>query len=268
MGYFGSKATTGLSQALIVLMPPHSVCIESHLGGGALMKRKPAAVRSIGIDRDKRALEALDCDYPVELVHGCSQFLPSVVYGRPGDASAFLGGSVHVVSCSYFQPTDISRPLRSVNAELCQLTPQSIDRLRALAHQQIVRAEQHSHGLLLFRLHRHDPHGQELCRFGGRLGVSHTILLPFHEGLHVDQRDQLDLVSKCLSLAPPIVTARAGLHRDATTWLPGEEVEHLHSAQLLVERDGPIISRPVQLKDVVRQVDPDDGNFLHRCLLP
>ncbi len=33
MGYFGSKATTGLSQALIALMPPHSVYIESHLGG-------------------------------------------------------------------------------------------------------------------------------------------------------------------------------------------------------------------------------------------
>ena len=58
MGDFGSKATTGLSQALIALMPPHSIYIESHLGGGALMKRKPAAVRSIGIDRDERALEA------------------------------------------------------------------------------------------------------------------------------------------------------------------------------------------------------------------
>ena len=41
MGYFGSKATSGLCQALIALMPPHSVYIESHLGGGALMKRKP-----------------------------------------------------------------------------------------------------------------------------------------------------------------------------------------------------------------------------------
>ena len=52
MGYFGSKATAGLCQALIALMPPHSVYIESHLGGGALMKRKPPAVRSIGIERD------------------------------------------------------------------------------------------------------------------------------------------------------------------------------------------------------------------------
>ena len=36
------------------------------------MKRKPAALRNIGIDRDARALDAFECDYPVELVHGCA----------------------------------------------------------------------------------------------------------------------------------------------------------------------------------------------------
>ena len=78
MGYFGLKATSGLCQALIALMPPHSVYIESHLGGGALMKRKPTGVRSIGIDRDAQALEAFACDYPVELVPGCAHaFLAS-----------------------------------------------------------------------------------------------------------------------------------------------------------------------------------------------
>ena len=91
MGYFGSKATSGLCQALIALMPPHSVYIESHLGSGALMKRKPTGVRSIGIDRDAQALEAFACDYPVELVHGCAHaflasfpFLgPELVYSDP-----------------------------------------------------------------------------------------------------------------------------------------------------------------------------------------
>ncbi|MCY4592870.1 MAG: hypothetical protein OXE86_20405 [Alphaproteobacteria bacterium] len=55
------------------------------------MKRKPAAVRSIGIDRDERALEAFGCDYPVELVHDCAHsfqasfpFLgPELVYSDP-----------------------------------------------------------------------------------------------------------------------------------------------------------------------------------------
>ena len=69
--YLGSKATAGLCQAIIALMPPHSVYLESHLGGGAIMKRKPPAQRNIGIDTDARAIDQFSCEYPVELVHGC-----------------------------------------------------------------------------------------------------------------------------------------------------------------------------------------------------
>ena len=39
---FGSKATAGLCQAPIGLMPPRSAHIETHLGGGAITKRKSA----------------------------------------------------------------------------------------------------------------------------------------------------------------------------------------------------------------------------------
>ncbi len=53
------------------------------------MKRKPPAVRSIGIDRDAQAL-AFVCDYPA-IVHGCAHdflasfpFLgPELVYSDP-----------------------------------------------------------------------------------------------------------------------------------------------------------------------------------------
>ena len=72
MGYFGSKATSGLCQPLIAMMPPHDTYIETHLGGGAIMRRKPAALHNIGIDRDARALGEFECDYRVELIHGCA----------------------------------------------------------------------------------------------------------------------------------------------------------------------------------------------------
>lgn len=79
--YFGSKATSGLCQPIIALMPPHDTYIESHLGGGALMKRKPPALRNIGVDLNERALERFQCDYPVELVHGCAhRFLADFDY--------------------------------------------------------------------------------------------------------------------------------------------------------------------------------------------
>ncbi len=72
MGYFGSKATSGLCQMLLGLQPAHDLYLETHLGGGALMQRKVPALRSIGIDRDRRALEGFTCAYPVELIHGCA----------------------------------------------------------------------------------------------------------------------------------------------------------------------------------------------------
>ena len=74
--WFGSKSASGLWQALVSLMLPHSVYIETHLGGGAVMRRKPAALRSIGIDLDARALASFECGHPVELVHGdCHRWL-------------------------------------------------------------------------------------------------------------------------------------------------------------------------------------------------
>jgi DNA adenine methylase len=72
MGYFGSKATSGLCQAIIAMMPPHDTYIESHLGGGAIMKRKPPALRNIGIDLDPQVLAEFECSYPVQLINGCA----------------------------------------------------------------------------------------------------------------------------------------------------------------------------------------------------
>lgn len=74
--YFGSKATSGLCQPIIALMPPHDTYIETHLGGGAIMRRKPPALRNIAIDFDPAPLARFECNYPVEKVHGCAhQFL-------------------------------------------------------------------------------------------------------------------------------------------------------------------------------------------------
>ena len=81
MACFGSKATSGLCQPLIAMMPPHDTYIETHLGGGAIMQRKPPALHNIGIDLDARALAEFKCDYPVERVHGCAhQFLADYAF--------------------------------------------------------------------------------------------------------------------------------------------------------------------------------------------
>jgi len=79
--YFGSKATSGLCQPIIAMMPPHDTYIETHLGGGAIMRRKPAALRNIAIDLHPRAISTFECDYPVEKVQGCAhQFLSTFTF--------------------------------------------------------------------------------------------------------------------------------------------------------------------------------------------
>ena len=80
-GYFGSKAASGLFQNIIAMMPPHDTYIETHLGGGTVMKKKPPAVNNIGIDIDPEALRTFKCDYPIEKVHGCAhEFLSKFIF--------------------------------------------------------------------------------------------------------------------------------------------------------------------------------------------
>ncbi len=80
--YFGSKATSGLHQPIIAMMPPHDTYIETHLGGGAVMQRKPPALRNIAIDLDPNPLKVFECGYPVEKIHGCAHhFLSTYAYG-------------------------------------------------------------------------------------------------------------------------------------------------------------------------------------------
>lgn len=63
-------------------MPPHDTYIETHLGGGAIMQRKPPALHNIGIDLDPKPLAAFECGYSVEKIHGCAhQFLSAYSYG-------------------------------------------------------------------------------------------------------------------------------------------------------------------------------------------
>jgi site-specific DNA-adenine methylase len=71
-GYFGSKAASGLYQNIIALMPPHDTYIETHLGGGAVMRYKPPARINIAIDIDPQPLASFECGYRVHKVNACA----------------------------------------------------------------------------------------------------------------------------------------------------------------------------------------------------
>jgi len=54
MNYPGGKG--GVYHKLINLMPPHEIYIETHLGGGAIMRNKYPAKRNIGIEIDSQVI--------------------------------------------------------------------------------------------------------------------------------------------------------------------------------------------------------------------
>lgn len=51
-------------------MPPHDLYIETHLGSGAVMRAKPAAARSIGIEIDEATIAAHPPPAGMELIEG------------------------------------------------------------------------------------------------------------------------------------------------------------------------------------------------------
>ena len=77
MSYFGGKGNC--RSRVIGAMPSHRVYIETHLGGGAVMRAKRPSERQIGIDADQRVVDAWrSASPPCEVVHS--------------DAVAFLRG--------------------------------------------------------------------------------------------------------------------------------------------------------------------------------
>lgn len=70
MRYDGGKGTCYAQ--LINLMPPHEVYVETHLGGGAVMRNKKPASRQIGIERDAKVIAATKDVFSgiCEVVHG------------------------------------------------------------------------------------------------------------------------------------------------------------------------------------------------------
>lgn len=87
MSYLGSKAASGVYQKIIAEMPPHDTYIETHLGGGAVMLRKPPALKNWGIDIDPETIESFNERNPEFL-----DALADNLFIDIGDAVDFLQG--------------------------------------------------------------------------------------------------------------------------------------------------------------------------------
>ena len=72
MTYPGGKGRA--YQRIISLMPPHATYVETHLGGGSVLRHKRPARRSIGIDIDVGVVERWRYAgmAGLKVVHGCA----------------------------------------------------------------------------------------------------------------------------------------------------------------------------------------------------
>lgn len=85
-GYLGNKGVMGAYQAIIAQMPPHDTYIETHLGSGVVMRRKPpASVRSIGLEIDPQTIASFGPIEGVEIIEtDCVAFLEAFDFAAAG----------------------------------------------------------------------------------------------------------------------------------------------------------------------------------------
>jgi hypothetical protein len=114
----------------------------------------------------------------------------------------------------------------------------------------------HTGGLLLRAFHRDEAHRRTRRCLGDGFGVRHVVLLPLHKRLHVNRRDQTNLVALGLNVARPTVRAGAGLHRHQAPRLGRQKGQKLNPGNLLAKSHRSISARSVDLKHMLRQVDP------------
>src|SRR5919107_4006370 len=130
-------------------------------------------------------------------------------------------------------------PLPHDEAELSEVTAQRIDQLGPLADQQVACAEDHSSALCFRALRPDEPHRRTLRRLADRLRIGHVVLLPLHERLHIDWRNEPGLVPQRGDLASPVMSAGASLHGHQASWLPSKERQQLPPPELLTKDHGP-----------------------------
>jgi hypothetical protein len=124
------------------------------------------------------------------------------------------------------------------------MTPDRVDKLGSLPHYQITGSKHQTRRLLLFALHRHEPHTRALRRFADRLGIDYVVLLPLHKRLYIGGRDQPDFMAKLGELTGPVMRSPTCLQRYCATRMGCEEIQQLSSTDPLADIARPRSSAP------------------------
>ena len=154
------------------------------------------------------------------------------------------------------------------NAKLGHVSSDRINQGRTLTHEQLSGSMQHQHRLLLFRLDRNKTHRWPRHCLADRFRVRRIVLVPLDVGLHISGRHQPHVVPKLRDLPRPVMRGGASLQAYNACSLLLEEWQNLATPQLPAHDNLARRINAVDLKDVLREINSDRGNFVHGRLPP
>src|SRR5882724_9931794 len=167
------------------------------------------------------------------------------------------------------QGADLGKPLPGDHPELCRMTPERVDQLRALTNQQLARAQNHQLGLLLRRFHRHKAHARARRRFTDGFGIIAIILAALDEGLDVLRRDQPHPMALTAQNPRPVMRPAAGLQNNIHRTLLGKKSREPRALQIAPKHRTPLAINPMQRENRLGRVNRDalklghvDGPFV------
>ncbi len=145
----------------------------------------------------------------------------------------------------------VRRPARRYPTILRLVAADRIDKLGALPHHQIARAEHEPCGLLFLALHRDEAHAGALRRFADRLRIDRIVLVPPLRTASRRPANQPHIMPHRLQLACPVMRAAASFERNRAHRLTGEEVEQLAPGKLATEHHHTALVGAVRMKNVL-----------------
>ena len=95
------------------------------------------------------------------------------------------------------------------------------------------------------------------------VGISRIVFLAFDESLHIGRWDEPYIMAKFADLPAPEMRTVTGFHRDNAGRQLSEECRDLISSQLLAQHRPARDVGSMNLKDILRKIEPDRDNFRH-----
>jgi hypothetical protein len=136
-----------------------------------------------------------------------------------------------------------------------------IDQLRALADKQSPCAMERQQSLLLNGLYCNKPHRRTGHGFTNRLRIDRIRLAALNVWFDIYRWDQPNIMAQRVQFPGSMMRAAAGFHTNQAGLNPGEEQQQLCPSQRSVEGDLFVFCDPVNLKNVLGQVEADCCNL-------